>query len=132
MKIIVDTSVWSLFLRRQDRTDSPSLELLRQAIQDNKVQMLGIIRQELLSGIRSEPQFQRVSRILENFPDLLADSADHTEAARLFNKCRRNGVQGSPVDFLICAQAHRHKMPILTDDDDFERYAEHLPIRLVG
>ncbi len=132
MKVIVDTSVWSLFLRRHDHADSPSLEILRQTIKEKNVQMLGIIRQELLSGIRNESQFRKVSQILESFPDLLAESSDHTEAARFFDQCRRKGVQGSPVDFLICAQAHRHKMPILTDDGDFEHYATHLPIRLLG
>ena len=131
MKVIVDTSVWSLFLRRQDHADSPSLEILRQTIKEKNVQMLGIIRQELLSGIRNESQFRKVSQILESFPDLLADSSDHSEAAKFFNQCRKKGVQGSPVDFLICAQAHRHKMPILTDDGDFDHFAAHLPIKLL-
>lgn len=132
MKIIADTSVWSLFLRRQGHATSPSLVILRQAINEKNVQMLGIIRQELLSGIRDESQFRKLSWILDCFPDLLAESADHTEAARFFNQCRRNGVQGSPVDFLICAQAHRNKMVILTDDGDFKNYAAHLPVKVVG
>ena len=132
MKIIVDTSVWSLFLRRQDHTDSPSLEILRRAIKEKKVQMLGIIRQELLSGVRNETTFRKLSRLLDSFPDLLAESADHTEAARFFNICRRKGVRGSPVDFLICAQAHRNKMSILADDEDFDNCAAHLPIKTVG
>lgn len=131
MKIIVDTSVWSLFLRRRQENDSRSLDFLRQSIKDQRVQMLGIIRQELLSGVRSENQFRKLSRILESFPDLLADSADHSQAARFFNTCRRKGVQGSPVDFLICAQAHRSGMAILTEDDDFESYAAHIPIKLL-
>ncbi len=132
MKVIVDTTVWSLFLRRQEHVDSASLEFLRQAIKEKNVQMLGIVRQELLSGIKNASQFTRLRHLLENFPDLLAESVDHTEAARFFNLCRQKGIQGSPVDFLICAQAHRHKMAILTDDKDFENYAEHLPIDLIG
>lgn len=130
MKVIVDTSVWSLFLRRDRNTQSGSLSLLRQAIKENNVQLLGIVRQELLSGIKSEAQFRKIRQLLESFPDLLAESQDHTEAAGFFNRCRRKGIQGSPVDFLICAQAHRHKMAILTEDRDFENYAEHLPIKL--
>ena len=132
MKVIVDTSVWSLFLRRQDHPDSASLEILRQAIREKNVQMLGIIRQELLSGIRNNSQFRKLSEILDSFPDLLAETSDHTEAARFFNLCRKKGIQGSPVDFLICAQAHRNKMSILTTDGDFENYAAHLPIKLLG
>ena len=132
MKVIVDTSVWSVFLRRKDHADSSSLEILRQKIKEKNVQMLGIIRQELLSGIHRESQFRKVSQILESFPDLLAESSDHTEAARFFNLCRKKGIQGSPVDFLICAQARRHNLPILTDDGDFEHYAAHLPIKILG
>jgi hypothetical protein len=131
MKVVVDTSVWSLFLRRQDHSDSPSLEALRQAIKEKNVQMLGIIRQELLSGIRNDSQYKKVSQILESFPDMLAGSSDHTLAAKFFNLCRQKGVQGSPVDFLICAQAHQRNMAILTDDRDFEHYAEFLPIKLL-
>ncbi|MEX2581038.1 MAG: PIN domain-containing protein [Verrucomicrobiales bacterium] len=131
MKVIVDTSVWSLFLRRHEPAESGSLEVLRRAIKDNNVQMLGIVRQELLSGIRSPSQFKKIGEILKSFPDLLAVADDHTQAAVFFNQCRRKGVQGSPVDFLICAQAHRHRMAILTDDADFSGYAAHLPINLL-
>jgi len=131
MKVIVDTSVWSIFLRRREHIESTSLDTLRQSIREKNVQMLGIIRQELLSGIQNESQFQKLRQILDSFPDLLADSRDHTQAAKFFNMCRRKGVQGSPVDFLICAQAHRNNMAILTDDGDFENYAEYIPIKLL-
>ena len=130
MRIIADTSVWSLFLRRRDGTNSSSRDLFRNAIQGNRVQMLGIIRQELLSGIKHDTNFRKISKILGAFPDLLAESSDHTEAARFYNRCRENGIQGSPVDFLICAQASRHEMAILTEDRDFEGYARYLPITL--
>lgn len=131
MKVIVDTSVWSLFLRRDGHVRSASLDRLRQMIKEKNVQMLGIIRQELLSGIRNEAQFLKLSQILGSFPDLLAGSADHTQAADFFNQCRRKGIQGSPVDFLICAQAHRNGMAILTEDKDFKEYASHIPIKLI-
>jgi len=131
MKVIVDTSVWSLFLRRGEDIQSPSVEILRKTIQERNDRMLEIIRQELLSGIREKLQFRKIGKILYSFPDILAESADYTEAARFFNRCRNKGVQGSPVDFLICAQAHRHKMAILTEDRDFENYAAHIPVRLV-
>jgi len=131
MKVIADTSVWSLFLRRDGHVRSASLDHLRQMIKEKNVQMLGIIRQELLSGIRDEAQFLKLSQILDSFPDLLAGSADHTQAANFFNQCRRKGIQGSPVDFLICAQAHRNGMAILTEDKDFKDYASYIPIKLI-
>jgi len=131
MKIIVDTSVWSQFLRRQDPVESRSLSILRAGIREKNVQMLGIIRQELLSGIKERKQYIKVAELLSSFPDLLAESADHSEAAVFFNTCRKKGIQGSPIDFLICAQASRNKMTIMTEDKDFELYSKHIPIELI-
>jgi predicted nucleic acid-binding protein len=48
------------------------------------------------------------------------------------NQCRRKGVQGSTIDFLICAVAAIEELQILTTDSDFLRYAKHLPIKLCG
>lgn len=131
MKIIADTSVWSLFLRRERQNREPKIELLKQAISEHRIQMLGIIRQELLSGISSQQQFKKISAILEGFPDLSTTTEDHILAAKFFNQCKRNGVQGSPVDFLICAQASRNNMKILATDLDYRNYAEHIQIEVI-
>jgi predicted nucleic acid-binding protein len=128
VKIIADTSVWSLFLRRGKPHNEPKVELLKQAILERRIQMLGIIRQELLSGLSSQDQFKKIAAILEGFPDLPATTEDHILAAKFFNQCRRNGVQGSPVDFLICAQASRNQLKILTTDKDYQHYAEYISI----
>ena len=130
MKVIIDTSVWSLFLRRHTSEEAPQVARLKQYIQEGRAQMLGIVRQELRSGIKNETQFTRLSHLLEGFPDILATSNDHLNAAKFFNQCRHQGIQGSPVDFLICAMAHRLETPILTTDQDFARYANIIPVRL--
>ena len=130
MKVVVDTTVWSLFLRRAPREATFEVEQLRRYIQESRALMPGIVRQELLSGIKEWAQFDKLDQLLEGFPDLLATSEDHRTAARFFNECRRNGIQGSPVDFLICAIAHRMDAPILTTDQDFVHYAEFIPINL--
>ena len=130
MKVIADTSIWSLFLRRDSVDQAKKTELLKQVILEKRIQMLGIIRQELLSGIKNKSHFKRISEILSGFPDLLAQTEDHLLAAEYFNRCRSKGVQGSPVDFLICAQASRNKMKILASDKDFENYSKHIPIDL--
>jgi predicted nucleic acid-binding protein len=36
--------------------------------------------------------------------------------------CRAKGVQGSNSDFLICAVAINHQLPVFTLDRDFEMY----------
>jgi predicted nucleic acid-binding protein len=129
MKTIVDTSAWSAVLRRDK--DSSLAPFISGLIVNGGVQMLGPIRQELLSGIRLREKFTQLRRQLEQFPDLPLDSQDYVSAAELFNVCRGKGVQGSAVDMLICAAAIRYKMQILTLDADFKRYARHIPIDLL-
>ncbi len=130
MKVIVDTSIWSLALRRGKQSAFPSIQELRNLIQDHRVQMIGPIRQEILSGIRSESQFKKLQKHLESFPDLPILTEDHVTAATFFNLCHSKGVQGSNTDFLICSVAIRNKFSIYSTDKDFELFARHLPILL--
>jgi hypothetical protein len=130
MKVVVDTSIWSLALRRGGETDSGPARELRNLIADNRAEMIGPIRQEILSGVRGEGQFKELEGRLSAFPDLPLTSEDHVMAARFFNLCRAKGVQGSNTDFLICAVAVRHRLAIFTTDKDFTQYARHLPIVL--
>ena len=130
MKVIVDTSVWSLALRRGKQSVSAPVQELRHLIQDHRVQMIGPIRQEILSGIRSESQFKKLKKHLESFPDCPILTEEYVTAARYFNLCRSKGVQGSNTDFLICSVAIRNKFSIFTTDKDFELFSKHLPILL--
>lgn len=130
MKVIVDTSVWSMALRRGKQSASAPVQELRCLIQDHRVQMIGPIRQEILSGVRSESQFKKLKKHLEGFPDLSILTEDYVTAARYFNLCRSKGVQGSNTDFLICSVAVRNKFSIFTTDKDFELFSKHLPILL--
>jgi predicted nucleic acid-binding protein len=129
VKVLVDTSVWSLALRRGGGEPWAAQEL-RSLIADHRVQMIGPIRQELLSGIRTEEQFRKLERHLRAFPDLPIETSDYVEAARFFNVCRTKGIQGSNTDYLICAVAAQRDFAIFTTDDDFHHFAEHLPIAL--
>ena len=128
--VAVDTTVWSLFLRRRRGGRSPAVERLKQCLRDERVVLLGVVYQELLSGVKSEEQYQALSDTLSGFPLVLAGREDHEAAANCFSSCRKKGVQGSSIDFLICAMAMRRGMAILTTDKDFARYKRHLPIEL--
>ena len=130
MKVLVDTSVWSLALRRGKQSLFAPAQELRQLIQDHRVQMIGPIRQEILSGIRNIAQFNKLRKHLESFPDLPILTDDYVQAAKLFNLCRSKGIQGSNTDFLICAVAVRNKFSIFTTDKDFERFLKHIKIIL--
>jgi predicted nucleic acid-binding protein len=81
MKVIVDTSVWSIALRRNASESLAPVQELRHLIHDHRVQMIGPIRQEILSGIRSESQFSKLRKHLESFPDLPILTEDYVAAA---------------------------------------------------
>jgi predicted nucleic acid-binding protein len=130
MNVLVDTSVWSLALRRGRPKNAGPVQELQDMISARRVLMIGPIRQEILSGIREETQFRALEAQLAAFPDLLMETEDYVTAARFFNLCRRQGVQGSNTDFLICAVAFRNRSAIFTTDEDFTSFASHLPITL--
>lgn len=132
MKVIVDTCIWSLSLRRTHNNDDTSVQILKQLILEQKVQMIGPIRQELLSGVKSQNQFEMLKSYLSAFPDLSIQMQDYELAAEYFNTNRKNGIQGSNTDFLICALSFNYKMPILTTDKDFQSYQKHCPILLLN
>lgn len=130
MKVIVDTSIWSLALRRQKQKNESIENRLRDLIADGRVVIIGAIRQEILSGIKHQEQFEKLKDRLQAFPNLSLDIEDYELAAEYFNLCRRNGIQGSNTDFLICATASRRNYEIFTTDKDFVGFKEYLPIVL--
>jgi predicted nucleic acid-binding protein len=130
MNVIVDTSVWSLALRRLSVSSNAVVKELHSLVTEGRVAMLGVIRQELLSGIRADSQFEKLRDHLRVFPDVSIASSDHEEAALFSNRCRAAGIQGSHTDFLICAVATHHGFAILTMDNDFHHFAKILPVVL--
>jgi predicted nucleic acid-binding protein len=123
MKVLVDTTIWSLVLRRKDPTgNEPTLS--------GRIAVIGPIRQELLSGVKDRAVFERLREYLRVFPDMEITSDDYETAAVFYNACRAKGIQGSNTDFLICAVAAHHALPIFTADADFRHFAAILPITL--
>ncbi len=130
MKILVDTSIWSLVLRRSSKVIHELNVELTEIIKEVRAQVIGPIRQEILSGIKSTKQFQELQFYLSSFPDLDLNTSDFEQAAEFFNLCRAKGIQGSNTDFLICSVAVNNDLEIFTNDNDFQYYKKYLPIKL--
>jgi predicted nucleic acid-binding protein len=134
VQVLVDTGIWSLALRRHKghlgEADSERVALLRELIQDGRARLVGPIRQELLSGIREPVQFEKLRGQLRAFQDEALTTEDFEQAAHWSNECRRRGVAGSGVDFLICGVALIRGWQVFTTDADFRIYAKVVPIRL--
>ncbi len=129
MKVLVDTCVWSAVLRRK----SPDPELsakIAELIEAGRVGMIGPVRQELLSGISDSVKFRNLKSSFAAFEDLPLRSDHYEKAAEFANICRKGGVQGSSIDFLICAVSSLEQWPVFTTDKDFDKYRKFLPIRL--
>jgi predicted nucleic acid-binding protein len=133
--VLVDTSVWSLVLRRQESArlssgETRSREELTKLISEKRVQIIGPIRQEILSGIRHHGQYERIRIHLRQFEDEPLTTSDFEMAAAHWNTCRTKGVIGSPVDYLICAVALSRNWSVFTVDRDFERLDHILRVQL--
>jgi len=128
MMTLIDTSVLSIVLRR-NKSDEHAKKFVSLLI-ENRAFIIGPIRQELLSGISNESQFHLLKDKLKAIPEITITSEDYERAASFFNICRRNGIQGSHVDFLICAVAYRNNMMIYTLDQDFISFKKCIDIQL--
>lgn len=134
MNVLIDTSVFSVALRRKDESLSMNERLLvaelSELIREGRARMIGLIRQELLSGIKTTEQYEKLRIHLRSFPDEVVDTSDYEEAAKFGNRCRTKGVAVSIVDILLCAIAIKRQWAILTTDPDFSSYAKVLPLRI--
>ena len=128
--VIVDTCIWSLALRGKTPRDREVTNELTSLIKENRAKIIGLIRQEILSGYSDLARYEKLKNKLRAFPNEQVIDIDYESAAEYSNICRRNGVQGSHTDFLICAVAIRLKMQIYTSDKDFSHYSKHLSISL--
>lgn len=133
MNIVIDTSVWSLVLRRPLVDDEdPFVVAFRSSVRSGDgIHLLGQILQELLDGVASEKDFQKLVQSLQPFPLLETTRQTFISASDLRNRCRKKGVQASPVDFLIAAACIEKSYPLLTSDKDFARIAIHSELQLV-
>ncbi|MDR2155080.1 MAG: PIN domain-containing protein [Burkholderiaceae bacterium] len=131
MTLLVDTSVWSLALRRDAQSTLAQVQQLKNALYGSEVIVTtGLILQELLQGFLG-PKAQ--AQIVERFaalPLLQPDRDDHIHAAALRNTCRRAGVQIGTVGALLAQLCIRHDVMLLTTDKDFTHVAKHCPLRI--
>jgi predicted nucleic acid-binding protein len=130
VKVIVDTCAWSQFLRRGRSASDPIAFEVARLVRADVVQLLGPIRQELLSGAYPDTRFEQLKSYLRFYPNLPLSEEDDERAATFYNRLRQHGTQGSSIDLLICAAAVGHDLKIFTTDSDFEAYAKHIPIKL--
>ncbi len=130
MKVLVDTPIWSYALRSKNKKYQAEIDSLTSLISDQRAIIIGPIRQEILSGYSELRKHRIIKEKLSYFENTPILDIDYELAAEFSNKCRKKGIQGSHIDFLICAVANRVNIPIFTNDKDFEHYQKIIPINL--
>lgn len=131
MTLFVDTSVWSLALRRDVEVESPEVQALKDALAGaDMVVTTGLVLQELLQGFSGA---KASSQIVERFSSLALvqpDREDHIAAAGLRDLCRRADVQIGTVDALIGQLCIRHDLCLLSTDQDFAHASKHCKLKV--
>ena len=125
MSVLVDTPIWSLALRRKTGKlgagERVLVEEWKDLVRNGHARLSGVVRQETLSGIRDQRDFERLREQLAAFDDVPAGTEDHERAAGFFNACRARGVSPTAIDMLICALAARHGLVVFTIDREIGR-----------
>ena len=131
MTLLVDTSVWSLALRRDAVSISPHVQALRTALVGEEIVVTtGLVLQELLQGFAGPRSRKDIVERFAALPLLSPDRQDHIDAAQLRNLCRRAGVQIGTIDAVLAQLCIRHDLTLLTTDDDFAHAALHCPLKV--
>jgi predicted nucleic acid-binding protein len=127
VNLFVDTSVWSLALRRDESGDQRVVRRLRDALDGgDSVFTTGLVLQELLQGFRGPKARDAILDRFASLPLLIPDRADHVQAAELRNACRRSGIQVGTIDVLLAQLCVRHDLVMLSADQDFTLMAPHV------
>jgi predicted nucleic acid-binding protein len=131
MTLLVDTSVWSLALRRDQASAVPPVSALRDALEgDEIVVTTGLVLQELLQGFAGPRARKDIIERFAALPLLGPDRQDHIDAAQLRNSCRRAGIQVGTIDALLAQLCIRHDLTLLTTDNDFVHAASHCALKV--
>ena len=131
MGLFVDTSVWSLALRRDPPVQAPEAGALLMAL-DRGEQLFttGLVLQELLQGFSGPRARARIIEHFSSLPLVVPDRRDHISAAELRNDCRQAGVQVATIDALLAQLCLRHRLTLLTTNQDFRLIAKRTALRL--
>lgn len=132
MKILIDTSIWSVALRRQTDILNPEALVLKTLIEQGEdIYLLGIILQEVLQGIKNPKDFHALKKYFKAFPIIKLTREDYIKAAELKNLLMKKGKQASTIDALIASAAISYNCHLFTADEDFGHIAKYSQLKLI-
>lgn len=131
MTLFVDTSVWSLALRRDRPPNAPEVARLQQALESGETLVsTGIVLQELLQGFAGPRNRQQIIERFAALPFVSPSRHDHIMAADLRTTLRQRGVQVGTIDALLAQLCLGRELTMLTTDNDFRHVAAHTDLKI--
>ena len=132
MRVVVDTSVWSLSLRRKGPADHEAVRKLATLLdQGEEVLITGTILQEVLQAFRHPATARKVARHFAPLSLVELARDDYAAAAALHRRCASKGVSASTTDCQIAQAAISSDCPLLTTDRDFGQIARCSDLKLL-
>jgi predicted nucleic acid-binding protein len=130
--VLVDSPIWILAFRKKQicNLENTTINNLGKLIDGARHEIIGTVRQEVLSGIADKQRFEELKEKMSHFTDYDVQKEEYEFAAECFSTCMIHKVEGSYKNFLICAVAIKKEWEIFTSDAAFSEYAKYLPIKL--
>lgn len=124
MSYLVDTSVWSLALRRDVPDTTREVAELKRALEaGDEILVTGLVLQELLQGFNRPKAYAQIIKYFSVLPFIIPIREDYINAADLRNLCRKKGIQAGTIDALLASLCIERDIKILTTDKDFSQIA---------
>jgi len=131
MGYLIDTSVWSLALRRDvPDTTREVAELKRALVAGDEIIVTGLVLQELLQGFNRPKAYRQIIEYFSVLPLIVPEREDYIKAADLRNLCRKKGIQAGTIDALLASLCIERDIQILTTDKDFSQIARISPLKV--
>lgn len=98
-------------------------------INSEDICICGIVITEILQGIKSDSQYNRVYEILEDLIYLVTTKNTYHIAAKIYRDCRKKVYTiRKTVDCLIAAICIQNSLFILHNDKDFDNISKLFPL----
>lgn len=125
-KVLIDTSVWIEFFRKNEPYYSAVLKLMT----EDKVYYTGIILAELMQGAKTEKELQVIKEFTSVFEFLKEDAHTWEKSGSLSFMLRKSGQSAGLSDCHIAVIAYENNASVFTLDKHFDVIKEGFEIKL--
>ncbi len=117
-EILVDTSVWIDYFRKQD---SETGDKIVKHLKRGSISTCGVVVFEVLQGAADQEEFSFLEENLKGLHFLEANAGTFFEAGKTSYDLRKNGITLPLSDILIATLARANHQTIWTKDQHFKK-----------